>query len=233
MALLAPQPGERILDLGCGDGALTQRLASAGAIVVGVDASAPMVRAARARGIDARVMDAANLSFREEFDAVFSNAALHWVRDLAAASLGVFQALRPGGRFVGELGGAGNVARVREAIGTALRTRGIDPDRLDPWIFPSREAFDQVLREAGFSIDLLESFERPTPLPGDIVDWLETFAGPFFAGLAMGDRAKIKEEVRDSLAPRMCSSDGIWCLDYVRLRFAASKPETGRLGTGR
>jgi len=114
--LLAPQPGERILDLGCGDGALTERLVALGAAVVGVDASDDQVAAARGRGLDARVMDGARLSFADEFDAVFSNAAMHWMRDLAAVAAGVKRALRPGGRFVGEMGGAENVAKVSEAL---------------------------------------------------------------------------------------------------------------------
>lgn len=228
MSLLAPKPGERILDLGCGDGALTQLLLSAGAIVVGVDASRPMVEAARGRGIDARVVDAADLNFREEFDAVFSNAALHWMRDLSAVSLGVFRALRPGGRFVGELGGAGNVATVREAIGAALRIRGVDPDPLDPWVFPSKDAFADLLRGAGFRVNRLESFQRPTPLPGDLAEWLDTFAGCFFDALATDDRRLLEQEVRNRLASRLCSADGTWRLDYVRLRFAAMKPDFGR-----
>lgn len=225
MALLEPRRGERILDLGCGDGTLTQRLVCAGAIVVGVDTSEQMVAAARARGLDARVMDAVNLTFREEFDAVFTNAALHWMRDLAAVSVGVFRALRPGGRFVGELGGAGNVAIVRQAICTALRARGLDPDRLDPWVFPSSQAFGDLLRGAGFRVNRLERFQRPTALPGDITEWLGTFAGPFLDGLTVDDRRMVEQEVRDGLASRLCSPDGIWRLDYVRLRFAASKPD--------
>lgn len=228
VTLLAPRPGERILDLGCGDGALTQRLVFAGAIVVGVDASEPMVEAARARGVDARVLDASRLSFREEFDAVFTNAALHWMRDLPAVSRGAFLALRPGGRFVGELGGAGNVAMVREALGAALRGRGIDPDPLDPWVFPSRDAFGDMLGDAGFALNRLESVRRPTPLPGDITEWLDTFAGCFLDGLTTDGRRMAQQQVRDELAPRLRSGDGIWRLDYVRLRFAATKPDTSK-----
>jgi SAM-dependent methyltransferase len=225
VALLAPRPGERILDLGCGEGALTARLAEAGATVVGVDASEPMVTAARARGLDARVMDGSRLPFADEFDAVFSNAALHWMRDLAGVCRGTFRALRPGGRFVGELGGAGNVAAVAEAIGTGLRARGIDPDSLNPWVFPSAGDFGGLLEAAGYRILRLETIERPTPLSGDITEWLGTFAGCFLDVLDSRARRNFEQELRDVLAPRLLSPDGIWYVDYVRLRFAAVKPE--------
>jgi trans-aconitate methyltransferase len=214
--LLAPQPGECILDLGCGDGVLTARLAEVGATVVGVDASEAMVAAARARGLDARVVDGRRLSFVEEFDAVFSNAALHWMGDLAGICRGTFRALRPGGRFVGELGAAGNVAAVVDAIGTGL---------LNPWVFPTAGEFGALLKGAGLQVSRLETIERPTPLPGDIVEWLGTFAGCFLDALESRERRNFEQELRDILAPRLRSPDGIWCVDYVRLRFAATKPE--------
>jgi len=124
--LIAPRPGERILDLGCGDGALTEKLVAAGASVVAVDASAEQVAGARARGLDARVARGEALPFVSEFDAVFSNAALHWMREAAAVISSVHRALRPGGRFVAEMGGAGNVAAIRSALVSALGHRGID-----------------------------------------------------------------------------------------------------------
>ena len=223
--LLAPQTGERILDLGCGDGALTARLVEAGAMVVGVDASEAMVAAARARGLDARVMDGGRLSFTDEFDAVFSNAALHWMRDLEGVCRGAFRALQPGGRFVAELGAAGNVAAVIDAIGAGLRARGTDPDSLNPWVFPSADAFGELLEVAGFRVLRLETIERPTALHGDISEWLGTFAGCFLDPLESRARRNFEQELRDVLAPRLRSPDGIWCIDYVRLRFAATKPE--------
>jgi SAM-dependent methyltransferase len=161
----------------------------------------------------------------EEFDAVFSNAALHWMGDLAGICRGTFRALRPGGRFVGELGAAGNVAAVVDAIGTGLRARGIDPDALNPWVFPTAGGFGALLEGAGLQVSRLETIERPTPLPGDIVEWLGTFAGCFLDALESRVRRNFEQELRDILAPRLRSPDGIWCVDYVRLRFAATKPE--------
>jgi len=221
--LLAPRPGERILDLGCGDGALTERLAALGAEVVGVDASPEQVAAACERGLDARVMDGTRLSFAEEFDAVFSNAAMHWMHDLAAVAAGVKRALRPGGRFVGEMGGAGNVAKVSQALLAALGRRGIDGEVAYPWVFPSAEALRRMLADAGFDVLSAELIERPTPLPGDIGDWLHTFAETFLNLLQPEDQPAFIEEVRAALAPALLSADGTWTVDYVRLRFVAIK----------
>src|SRR5690349_15390007 len=121
--MLAPKAGERILDLGCGDGALTEKIAAI-ATVVAVDASADQIKAARARGLDAHVADGTKLAFKSGFDAVFSNAALHWMRDPDAVIAGVWRALRPGGRFVAECGGAGNVEQIMRALVAALDRRG-------------------------------------------------------------------------------------------------------------
>ncbi|MFN9934070.1 MAG: class I SAM-dependent methyltransferase [Cyanobacteriota bacterium] len=137
--LLAPQPGERILDLGCGDGALTLRLLEHGCSLVAVDASAEMVEAARALGLDARSMDGQALAFANEFDAVFTNAALHWMPDPEAVIAGVWNALRPGGRFVGECGGHGNVAAIVAALDAALASRG--KAVACPWFFPTPDDY--------------------------------------------------------------------------------------------
>jgi trans-aconitate methyltransferase len=137
--LLAPRRGERVLDLGCGDGVLTAKLVALGCNVVGVDGSASMIGAAKALGLDARVMDGHALSFDGEFDAVFSNAALHWMKQPDKVVDGVWRALKPGGRFVGEMGGEGNVATIVAALETALRARGIDPKAFNPWFYPAAE----------------------------------------------------------------------------------------------
>lgn len=223
--LLDPQPGERILDLGCGDGALTEKLVNLGCQVVGVDASPQQIEAARRRGLTAQVVDGHQLTFKQEFDAVFSNAALHWMKRSQEVIAGVWQALKPGGRFVGEFGGQGNVKLMRQALYQALQQRQIDPQPLDPWFFPSPEAYRQQLETQGFQVSFIQLIPRPTPIPGDILAWLETFAESFIFALPPTDRPDFLTEVREAVQPDLCDAQGNWMVDYVRLRFAATKPE--------
>jgi trans-aconitate methyltransferase len=222
LALLAPRPGERVLDLGCGDGALTEKLAAAGCRVVGVDGSPEQIEAARARGLDARVMDGQALEFEADFDAVFSNAALHWMRRADAVIDGVWRALVPGGRFVGEFGGQGCVVRIVGALEAALARRGAAP--VEPWFFPSDEEYRRRLEGRGFRVDSAELIPRPTPLPGDIADWLETFAERFLVAVPPEERQALLDEVREELRADLCDGEGGWSADYVRLRFAATRP---------
>ena len=227
LELLAPLPGERILDLGCGDGALTRRIADAGAAVVGIDSSPEQVSAARKRGLDARVGDAARLDFAAAFDAVFTNAALHWVKAADAVLAGVARALKPGGRFVGEMGGQGNVAGVRRALAGALDRRGFDGAAADPWYFPGVAEYRGKLVRHGFRVRSIELLRRPTPLPTGIEDWLANFGDSFLARLAPAERRRAVDEIAAELAPHHRGGDGIWVLDYVRLRFAADLATAG------
>jgi trans-aconitate methyltransferase len=222
--LLAPRGGERILDLGCGDGVLTERLAAMGCDVVGVDGSEAQVAAARRRGIDARVGDGETLDFVAEFDAIFSNAALHWMRQPDRVIDGVWRGLRPGGRFVAELGGHGCVQTVIDALADALATRSIDAARFNPWYFPSVDDYRARLERRGFHVDSMVLFPRPTPLPGDMTGWLETFAESFTTALPAADRGAFLADVQRRLEPRLRDANGQWSADYVRLRFAATKP---------
>lgn len=219
--LLAPQPGERILDLGCGDGALTLKLVAMGCSVKGVDASPDQIRKAVSEGLDATVMNGQSLTFGPEFDAVFSNAALHWMKGADAVLTGVKRALKPGGRFVAEFGGAGNVQTIRTALRVAVATRGIDPDDADPWYFPTPEAYRTKLEACGFTVRSIELIPRPTPLPGDIDGWLATFGESFLMRLDNAERIAAITQIREALRPILCRDDGIWLADYVRLRFAA------------
>ncbi|HME68548.1 MAG TPA: class I SAM-dependent methyltransferase [Myxococcota bacterium] len=224
LELLAAQPGERVLDLGCGDGVLAEKLVALGTRVVGVDGSAPQVAAARGRGIDAHVMDGQALAFEREFDAVFSNAALHWMRESDLVIRGVARALRPGGRFVGEFGGHGCVAKIVAAVEAALGRRGIDAARLNPWYFPTAAEYAARLAVGGFEVRYIALIPRPTPLPGEIRAWLETFCESFTAALAPADRPALLDEVSAALRPELCDREGRWSADYVRLRFSAWLP---------
>ena len=226
LALLDPQPGERILDLGCGEGALTEKLVEVGCTVVGVDGAAAMVEAARRRGLDARLMDGQRLAFSAEFDAVFSNAALHWMPDPDAVIAGVRRALKPGGRFVAEFGGHGNVATIVEALRAVLARRGVEDGGPMPWYFPKPEAYAAKLQTGGFLVENIALFPRPTPLPTDMAGWLGTFGESFFSQLHPRDRDGALAEVIERLRPSLCDQTGRWTADYVRLRFAARLPRT-------
>jgi SAM-dependent methyltransferase len=221
LELLAPQQGERILDLGCGDGALTAKLAPLVAAVVGIDSSPELIAAARERGLDARLGDAHELPFADEFDAVFSNAALHWMTAPERVVRGVARALRPGGRFVGELGGHGNVAAIRVALAAELGMRGRAVAA--PWYFPTADAYAGVLSSNGFAVDSMALIARPTPLPTGLRGWLATFANPFLHEFDAAEREAIGMAVEARLRPVLCDPAGRWTADYVRLRFAAHR----------
>ena len=223
--LLAPKAGERILDLGCGDGALTEKLVAAGCAVVAVDASAEQVAGAVKRGLDARVARAEALPFTNEFDAVFSNAVLHWVKDADGVIASVARALKPGGRFVAEFGGFGCVETIRAALRAALDRRGLDSAAADPWYFPSEAGYRAKLDAHGFTVRFITLFPRPTPLPGDAAAWLETFAQPFLGAVAPADRPALIAEVCDAMRPTLYNPQSGWTADYVRLRFAAERAQ--------
>jgi trans-aconitate methyltransferase len=220
LELLAPQPGERILDVGCGEGTLTGEIVARGAAVVGIDSSPDMVAAARTRGLDARLIDAESLPFQDEFDAVFSNAALHWVNNHDALLHGVARALRPGGRFVAEFGGQGNIAKIEAAIATVLARRHVEPGVRR--YYPSDDAYRERLTAHGFVVRQISLIPRPTPLPTGIRGWLGIFERATLDRLGADAESAI-DEIEELLRPSLCDAHGRWTADYVRLRFSASK----------
>jgi trans-aconitate methyltransferase len=225
LELLKPSPRERILDIGCGDGVLTEKIAATGAAVVGIDAAPDMVNAAKNRGLDARVMDGVNLRFNHEFDAVFSNAALHWMKsDPDAVIAGVASALKPGGRFVAEMGGHGCIAAITVALVAVMARYGIDLKPIIPWYFPTVDDYRRRLERRGFTVDYIELIPRPTPLPTNMAGWLEVFAASFFSLLPAEGRTVARDEVVEMLRLVLCDEQGRWTADYIRLRFAAHLP---------
>jgi trans-aconitate methyltransferase len=220
LELLNPKAGERILDLGCGEGSLTDKIVAAGSTVVAVDASEEMIGAARARGLDARLIDAEHLPFEREFDAVFSNAVLHWVRDHDAMLDGVHRALKPGGRFVAEFGGHGNIAAIQVAIRSVLAHRGWETNIHRYYATPAE--YSARLRSHGFDVREIALIPRPTPLPTGMRGWLETFECATLDRIPQNLRESFIQEVEDLLREEICDSHGNWTAHYVRLRFLAT-----------
>ena len=221
---LAPQPGERILDLGCGDGQLTKRIAAIGAIVTAVDASPEMVAAARSRGIAADQGAAESLPYPDRsFDAVFSNAVLHWVRGQDEMLTEVRRVLRPGGRFVAEMGGHGNIAAIRVAFAVVLARHGHAEKGDRGNHYPTPESYTRRLQKHGFTVDRMLLFPRPTLLgEGGMVGWLRTFCRGALNALPEQLRETVVEETAAILAPALRDENGQWTADYVRLRFSAT-----------
>ena len=229
--LLSPQPGEHILDIGCGDGALTEKLAATGALVTGVDASASMIDAARARGLDVLRRSATDLasetSLTGRFDAAFSNAALHWIPapDHPVALAAIRGTLKPGARFVAEMGGQGNIAAIRTALSSVLAPFGIDSEATAASFFPSPNQYRGLMEQAGFTVHSIDLIPRPTPLPGGpdgMATWLNTFRNGVLDHLNPADRAAALQQTVKLLRPILSDPGRDWTADYVRLRFHAS-----------
>ncbi len=221
VALLDPRPGERILDLGCGGGQLSVVIAGSGAVVTGVDADPGLIRLARDRAEHLRWVEAdiVGLDLGEEFDAVFSNAVLHWLSDPGGAASVVARHLAPGGRFVAEFGGFGNCASLIAAI-TSVHP---DPRIRHPWYFPTEEQYARVLEQAGLEPEIIVRFSRPTRLDGGPSGWVTAFGG--WATSGVDDIDRYLEDVEEA-ARAMCWRGDHWEADYVRLRVLARKPPT-------
>ena len=216
--LLDPQAGERILDVGCGEGTLTKRIAERGSTVLGIDNSPDMVAAARANGVDAILLAAEDMKFFKEFDAAFSNATLHWVLEKEQAAGAIFRALAPGGRFAGEMGGEGNLEKLRESLDEELVIRGyVPPVEASNW-YPSPEEFAAVYEAAGFSETDARLIERPTIIDHGVAQWVVTFRRGWL------DRAGVPEAERTEIGAAVADRVGSNVADYVRLRFIMRKP---------
>jgi trans-aconitate methyltransferase len=215
--LLDPQPGERILDIGCGEGTLTKKIVERGATVLGIDNSPEMIAAARANGIDAVLLDAADMSFRVEFDAAFSNATLHWVLEKEQAARGIFRSLRCHGRFAGEMGGEGNLRQLREALDNELIIRGYAPPiEASNW-YASPDEFASVYESVGFREIDARLIERPTPIEHGVAAWVTTFREGWL------DRAGVPEQERIEIGAAVAERVASNVADYVRLRFVMRK----------
>jgi SAM-dependent methyltransferase len=221
---LAAKPGERILDLGCGDGQLTHRIGANGVTMVGVDTSPEMVAAARSLGIVAMEASAEALPFSDSaFDAVFSNATLHWVRDHDAMLDEVRRVLKPGGRFVAEMGGHGNIAAIRVAISSVMARHGYNDREDGANYYPTPESYAKRLIEHGFNVQQIAIIQRPTRLPeSGMKGWLGTFRRGLLDSFPQPLRETVVEEITDLLKPVLCDEEGDWTAYYVRLRFIAS-----------
>ena len=217
--LLDPQPGERILDVGCGEGTLTKKIVERGATVLGIDNSPEMIAAARAGGIDAVQLDVVKMTFSSEFDAAFSNATLHWVLEKEQAARAIFRALKPGGRFAGEMGGEGNLRKLREALDEELIIRGyVPPVEATNW-YASPDEFASVYEAAGFEQIDARLIERPTPIEHGVAAWVTTFRRGWL------DRAQVPEPERADIGASVADRIGSNVADYVRLRFIMRKPD--------
>jgi trans-aconitate methyltransferase len=221
--LLAPKPGERILDLGCGTGHLTAKIVEAGAEGTGLDSSTSMVAQARQNfpGLKFVLADARDFRFDQPFDAVFSNAALHWIHDAEAVVRCVAAVLRPGGRFVLEMGVKGNISRIRKAIEDVLTDAG--KAAKCPWFYPSLGEYAMLLEKCGLEVRMAQTFDRWTKLEHPergLREWIEMFASGYFDGIPPGDREPLLRMIEDRLRPDLYR-DGAWFADYRRLRVDA------------
>ena len=226
--MLRPEPGERILDLGCGTGHLTAKIAESGASVIGLDSSLSMIAQARQNfpALKFVLSDARSFRFDEPFDAVFSNAALHWIHDAEAVVRSVAAALRPEGKFVLEMGVKGNVGRIQRTIEDVLRESGRSP--VSPWFYPSAGEYATLLEKCGFEVRMAQTFDRWSKLEHPergLREWLEMFAGKYFEGIAAAERESLERAIEDGLRPALYK-DGAWWADYRRLRVEAVKTST-------
>lgn len=228
VSFLNPQKGEHILDVGCGTGDLAHDISKSGATVIGIDAAQSMIETAKEKypNIHFSVQDGERFSFDPQFHAVFSNAAIHWMKNQQKVVQNCYDVLLPNGRFVAELGGANNIQSIIDAIKEASDRLSIPYDAtLFPWVFPTKEEMTEHLINVGFNVITIEHYERPTPLVGEdgIRNWLEMFSNNMFKNLTNDEKEAIYSECERILRPQLYKENG-WIADYWRIRFIAKKP---------
>lgn len=226
--LLAPKAGERILDIGCGTGHLTAEIAASGAKVTGIDSSAEMIAEAKRKfpEVQFQVMDARRIRMHRKFDGVFSNAALHWIKEPESVIAGIARVLQAGGRFVAEFGGKGNIAGLMEAVGRACGKLNLkSTEGMNPWYFPGVAEYSGLLEKHGMEVQRAELFARPTPLEDGergLRAWMNMFGGAILRRVDKERRAAFLDEVEREAKAKLFRH-GMWVLDYRRLRVAARK----------
>lgn len=223
LGLLDPKEGEVILDVGCGDGELTQKIQEKGCSVIGIDSSPSMIETAKKRGIESYVIDGHNIPYQNQFDAVFSNAALHWLTQPDKVIEGVYSALKENGRFVAEFGGRGNIAALLKAMQEVFDENTDFGQFQMPWYFPSVEEYQGRLEQAGFQVKYIELIPRPTPLKSGVEKWLEIFAEGITSHLSQEQKTAFLDSVKGKLLSVLFTEQSGWVADYVRLRFEATK----------
>ena len=228
LELLDAKPGERILDIGCGTGHLSSQIAASGAQVTGIDRSPEMIEQARSAhpSLSFEVLDAREMKFPHPFDAAFSNATLHWITEPERAVAALASALRPGGRFVAEFGGKGNIAALMAAFNRTWKTLHLPEPLPNPWYYPSLAEYAALLERHGLEVTYGILFDRPTPLEDGargLRNWLDMFGASIADNLPANVQDKFKQEVERE-ARRDLFHDGRWVMDYRRLRMVAHKP---------
>ena len=221
---LDARPGEQILDFGCGDGFLTQEIANQGADVLGVDLDPRMVEGTRARGLRAEQVDGTALGFDDRFDAVFSNSVLQWIKRPDPALQSIHKALKPGGRFVADVAGLGNLAAILVAMRAVGDELGGDPDLAFPFYAPTEAEFSRLLTAEGFAVERSETSPRYTALPSDLWNWIGSIFQPFFTQFDEAANEKVRARVLELLEPVLRDASGQWHIDHVRVRVIARKP---------
>ncbi|MGG6314619.1 class I SAM-dependent methyltransferase [Paenibacillus macerans] len=224
LSLLQPKPGERILDVGCGTADLTAQISAAGAVPTGIDLSEEMILRAKQKHLELNILAEDVCRYRTDasFDAVFSHAAMHWVKDPPAAARSVWLALREGGRFVAEFAGKGNVASLTRAIEQVLKTHGYAGAGRSPWYLPSIGEYAALLERTGFRVVFAQHFDVPSPLKAGVRNWLDSFADYFFPDVPSAEKAAIYDAIETMVKPALYR-EGQWFADTSRLRIMAIK----------